>query len=131
MRNVSWGLHSAGLKSAKSKKGTSDPHLIPPDTRVDVKLEPNEAAHCVDLLLKTTTYTVIQLVSVFNDQIFEGESLVTVRAAPLHPPRRASHSHELLLGRRRHTNHDNNHRSSGAAAADRRQRSRPTRSECD
>ena len=75
----------AGLKSAKSKKGTSDPHLIPPDTRVEVKLEPNEAAHCVELLLKTTTYTVIQLVSVFNDQIFEGESLVTVRAAPLIP----------------------------------------------
>ena len=86
-------MHSPGLKSAKSKKGTSDPHLIPPDTRVEVKLEPNEAAHCVELLLKTTTYTVIQLVSVFNDQIFEGESLVTVRAAPLSPlpaaPRKA------------------------------------------
>ena len=52
---------------------------------MEVKLEPNEAAHCVELLLKTTTYTVIQLVSVFNDQIFEGESLVTVRAAPLIP----------------------------------------------
>jgi Bardet-Biedl syndrome 2 protein len=71
-----------GIKSSKSKKGATDPHLIPPDTRVEVKLEPNESAKCVDLVISTTTYTVIQLVAVFNDQIFEGESLVTAPDEP-------------------------------------------------
>jgi Bardet-Biedl syndrome 2 protein len=34
------------------------------------------------LVISTTTYTVIQLVAVFNDQIFEGESLVTAPDEP-------------------------------------------------
>jgi len=73
-----------GIKTSKGKwKTAQDPHMIPTDTRVEVKLEPNEAAHCVDLVISTSTYTVIQLVAVFNDQIFEGsESLVTAPDEP-------------------------------------------------
>ena len=75
--------YEAGIKSSKSKKGPTDPHLIPADTRVAVKLEPNESAKCVDLVLSTSTYTVIQLVAVFNDQVFEGcESFVTAPDEP-------------------------------------------------
>jgi hypothetical protein len=71
-----------GLKSKKKKKkdAPSDPHMIPTDTKVVATIEPNEASHCVELVLTAShSETVIQLVAVFCEQVFEGESHVVVR----------------------------------------------------
>ena len=60
----------------------TDPHLIPMDTKIEARFEPNEVAHCVELVLVTNyTEAVIKLVAVFDtgEQIFEGESHVVVR----------------------------------------------------
>lgn len=70
------GNYSAGIKQQGKKGGPADANLIPADTRLEARLEPNPAAHCVELVLSTNNYTVIQLVAVFAEQLFDGESLV-------------------------------------------------------
>lgn len=91
--------YEAGLKVKKKKKkdGQTDPHLIPSDTKIIGRLEPNQAANCVDLVLTTSTDTVIQLVAIFSDQVFEGESHVVAPQipeksirVPIAPPRDVS-----------------------------------------
>ena len=72
--------YCSGIKQQKKKKKDGvDPHLIPTDTKIDVALEPNQKSHCVDLVLKTSrSDTVIQLVTIFAEQLFPGESHVVV-----------------------------------------------------
>ena len=71
------------MKNSKKKKkdGVTDPHLIPMDTKIEARLEPNEAANCVELVLATNyPEALIKLVAVFGEQIFDGESHVVVRS---------------------------------------------------
>jgi Bardet-Biedl syndrome 2 protein len=64
------------LKSNKIGAG-----VVPPGTTLDVKVLPNEKSSCLSLSLSTNNDTVIKVVMLFCETLFEDESLV------VHPPK--------------------------------------------
>ncbi|KIZ00360.1 putative Bardet-Biedl syndrome 2 protein like protein [Monoraphidium neglectum] len=55
---------------------------LPPDTRVDSAITINKASLVCELTLSTTNDSVIKAAMIFGEQVFEGESLLSVPAEP-------------------------------------------------
>ena len=67
---------------AKLKSGSLSAGMIPPDTEINCSLGPNKQRKCLELNMETTNDTIIKMVVVFGDGIFEGESMVLVPDKP-------------------------------------------------
>jgi len=99
--------YADGTKAAKgSSKDGADAKLIPADTQLNTSLVPNMEKRCVDLVLQTNNFTIIQLAAVFGDQLFAGESHISVPAdgtpsgtlrVPLAPPRDVAQGTALMI----------------------------------